>query len=43
NESMLEPFVKYAKGLDRDRAEILSFIKHRITSGKIEAFNATIG
>jgi transposase len=41
-ESMLEPFVKYAKGLDRDRAEILSFIKHRITSGKIEAFNATI-
>ena len=42
NESKLAPFVKFAKGLSRDRYEILSYIKHRITSGKIEAFNATI-
>ncbi len=41
-ESKLKPFVKFARGLDKDRTEILSYIKHRITSGKIEAFNATI-
>ena len=41
-ESKLTPFVKFAKGLWRDRAEILSFIKHKVTSGKIEAFNGTI-
>jgi len=42
NESRLLPFVKFAKGLSKDRYEILSYIKHRVTSGKIEAFNATI-
>jgi len=42
NESKLLPFIKFAKGLGRDRYEILSYIKHRVTSGKIEAFNATI-
>ncbi|VVS93102.1 transposase [Desulfoluna spongiiphila] len=41
-ESKLAPFVTFAKGLSKDRNEILSYIKHRITSGKIEAFNATI-
>jgi len=41
-ESMLKPLIKFAKGLDRDRKEILSFIRHRVTSAKLEAFNATI-
>lgn len=41
-ESELKPLIKFAKGLDRDRKEILSFIRHRVTSAKIEAFNATI-
>ena len=41
-ESELKPLIKFAKGLDRDRHEILSFIRHRVTSAKIEAFNATI-
>jgi transposase len=38
----LEPLVKFAKGIDRDRNEILAWIKHRVTSAKLEAFNATI-
>ncbi len=42
-ESMLPPFIKFSKGIKRDRNEILSFIKHRITSARLEAFNATIG
>ncbi len=41
-ESELKPLITFAKGLDRDRKEILSFIRHRITSAKLEAFNATI-
>jgi transposase len=41
-ETALPPLIKFAKGLDRDRKEILSFIRHRITSAKLEAFNATI-
>lgn len=41
-ETDLSPLIKFAKGLDRDRREILSFIRHRITSAKLEAFNATI-
>ena len=41
-ESKLKPFIKLARGLDKDRTEILSYIKHRITSRKIEACNATI-
>ena len=41
-ETGLKPLIKFAEGLDRDRNEILSFIKHRITSAKLEAFNATI-
>jgi transposase len=41
-ETGLAPLITFAKGLDRDRNEILSFIRHRITSAKLEAFNATI-
>ena len=41
-ETELVPLVSFASGLDRDRKEILSFIRHRITSAKLEAFNATI-
>lgn len=41
-ETELKPLVKFAKGVDRDRNEILAWIKHRVTSAKIEAFNATI-
>ena len=41
-ETEIKPLVKFAKGLDRDRKEILSFIRHRVTSAKLEAFNATI-
>lgn len=41
-ETALSPLVQFAKGLDRDRHEILSFIRYRVTSAKLEAFNATI-
>lgn len=41
-ETGLEPLIKFAKGIDRDRNEILAWIKHRVTSAKLEAFNATI-
>lgn len=41
-ETALPPLVQFAKGLDRDRKEILAFIRHRVTSAKLEAFNATI-
>jgi transposase len=41
-ETELAPLVKFAKGVDRDRNEILAWIKHRVTSAKLEAFNATI-
>lgn len=41
-ETELKPLVKFAKGVDRDRDEILAWIKHRVTSAKLEAFNATI-
>lgn len=41
-ETGLKPLIKFAKGVDRDRDEILAWIKHRITSAKLEAFNATI-
>jgi len=41
-ETELKPLISFAKGLNRDRKEILSFIRNRITSAKLEAFNATI-
>lgn len=41
-ETGLKPLIKFAKGVDRDRNEILAWIKHRVTSAKLESFNATI-
>lgn len=41
-ETKLSPLIKFAKGLDRDRKEILSYIRQRVTSAKLEAFNASI-
>lgn len=41
-ETDLQPIIKFAKGLNRDRAEIISCTKHRITSAKLEAFNGVI-
>lgn len=42
-ETDIEAIQKFARGLDKARDGILAFCKHRITSAKIEAFNATIG
>ena len=42
-ETDIKALRKFARGLDRARDGILAFCKHRITSAKIEAFNATIG
>lgn len=42
-ETGIETLQKFARGLDKTRDGILAFCKHRITSAKIEAFNATIG
>ena len=42
NDSGLTPLIKFAKGLHRDRTEVLACIKHRITSAKLEAFNGII-
>ncbi|MBW2647135.1 MAG: ISL3 family transposase [Deltaproteobacteria bacterium] len=39
----IEVLQKFACALERERDGILAFCKHRITSAKIEAFNATIG
>jgi transposase len=41
-ETGLKPLIRFAKGVDQDRNEILAWIKHRVTSAKLEAFNATI-
>ena len=41
-ESGLAPMIRYAKGLWRDRANILSYIRYEITTGPLEAFNGTI-
>ena len=38
----IDALMKFARGLDKTRTEILAFCEHRITSAKIEAFNATI-
>ena len=42
-ETSIEAIQRFARGLDKARDGILAFCKHRITSAKIEAFNATIG
>lgn len=41
-ESGLEPLIRFARGLWRDREHILSYIRHGITTGPLEAFNGTI-
>lgn len=41
-ETGIEELMRFAKGLNRARDGLLSYCKHRITSAKIESFNATI-
>ena len=41
-ETGLKPLISFAKRVNQDRDEILAWIKHRVTSAKLEAFNATI-
>lgn len=41
-ESSLSPFIRLAKGFEKGRDQIVSYVKHRITSGKIEGFNNLI-
>lgn len=40
--SGIEPMIRFAKGVMRDIKEITAYFKHRITSGRIEAFNNQI-
>lgn len=40
--SGIAPLVRFAKGVLRDLKEITAYFKHRITSGRIEAFNNQI-
>ena len=37
--SDLSPFQRLAKGLTKQRERVCDFVKHRLTSGKIEGFN----
>ncbi len=37
--SNLSPFRRLAKGLMKQRERVCGFVKHRLTSGKIEGFN----
>jgi len=41
-ESGLRPMIRFANGLWRDRESVLSYIRHGITTGPLEAFNGTI-
>ena len=41
-ETGLKELIRFSKGLNRARKRLLSYCKHRITSAKIESFNATI-
>jgi transposase len=41
-ETGLEELIRFSKGLNRARKGLLSYCKHKITSAKIESFNATI-
>ena len=38
-ESEITPLVRFARSLLRDLPAVTAFIRHRITSGRIEAFN----
>lgn len=40
--SGIAPLIHFAKGLMRDLPALTEFFKHRITSGRIEAFNNQI-
>jgi transposase len=40
--SGIEPMIRFAKGVMRDIKEITAYFKHRVTSGRIEAFNNQI-
>jgi hypothetical protein len=42
NETEIKGIIRLSKGLNRDREELLSYCKHKVTSAKIESFNATI-
>ena len=37
--SGIDPMMRFARGILRDLAEVTAFFRHRITSGRIEAFN----
>ncbi len=41
-ETGIEPLVRFAKGVERDIEQIVSWCKHRITNGRIEGFNSII-
>jgi len=38
-ESGLKPFARLARGFTKSSRQIVSYVKHKITSGKIESFN----
>ncbi len=40
--SGIEPMIRFAKGVMRDIKEVTAYFKHRVTSGRIEAFNNQI-
>jgi transposase len=40
--SGIEPMIRFAKGDMRDIKEVTAYFKHRVTSGRIEAFNNQI-
>lgn len=40
--SGIEPLIRFAKGVMRDLKEVTAYFKHRVTSGRIEAFNNQI-
>ena len=40
--SGIDPMMRFAKGILRDLGEVTAYFRHRITSGRIEAFNNQI-
>ena len=41
-ESAIKPLMRFAKGMERDMEQIVSWCTHRITNGRIEGFNSII-
>lgn len=41
-ESGIQPLMRFAKGVERDMEQIVSWCKHRITNGRIEGFNSIV-